>query len=425
MLKLLRFIGKLLGAILVPVFILISFTSILLLSFDSQLFNQDFYLKVFSSEDFFDRLPEVAAVQIQYAIGSNPCLENPDLCDDEGDQITSSSGGPPSYFQALSQNDWELLLRGILPPEWLEDKLMEVTGNLIQSVDTGKGDIAVAFSLADLKERLGGPDGVDAIVQVLDAQPECSKDDLLMMTRILEGKEDPGADFLSCRPTDDFIENYSPQIEVLLRRSLRDIPDEIELGKGLIPGDNAIKAFGYQVPTYLLVQWIRWSIRMSPLFCVSLLLVIAILAVHSYKGLGGWWGYPLAITGLIGLALALLISPLASWLSSILLKGRAAAGISPVLIETGSSLAVRILRTLFNQVRNYSLIAIGMGLAVIIIASVLSPGGKKPAADDQEAAPPEDLEKVQEIDQQEIPDPREGDTPQNQTEESKQEGDQE
>jgi large-conductance mechanosensitive channel len=110
---------------------------------------------------------------------------------------------------------------------------------------------------------------------------------------------------------------------------------------------------------------------MSPLFCVALLLFIAILAVHSYKGLGTWWGYPLAISGLIGIALAMLVGPLSNFLTNTFLGNRTMAGISPVMIETGSDLAAQLIKSLFTQVRNYSVIAAGLGLGIIIISAVI------------------------------------------------------
>ncbi len=377
MIKIFRFFGKLVASILVLLFLVCALISILLLSFESQLLNPDFYLEVFEEVDFFDRLPEIAAVQIRYAMGDNPCLEDPANCENDELDFSSSQGGPPSYFQALSEKDWELLLTGLLPQEWLEDQIQEITGNLFNALESGEGDLTIKISMVELKNNLSGEAGIEAIAQLLEAQPECSKDDLLEMTRILEGREAVGKDFLTCQPPAKFIENYTPQLEVIVRRSLRDVPDEIDLGKGLFDaggsGNQAalINMFGYDLPQYMLFKWIQWSIRMSPLFCVTLLLIIALLAVHSYKALGVWWGYPLAISGLIGIVLAMLVGPLSNFLTNIFLGNRTLAGISPVMIETGSSLAVQLIKSLFTQVRIYSIIAAGLGLGIIIISAVV------------------------------------------------------
>ncbi len=403
--KLFRFFGKLIASILVLVFIISALTSIFLLALNSQLFSPDFYLGVFNEVEFFNQLPKIAATQIKYAMGYNPCLEDPTKCEgdglqgEEGQETETSQGGPPSYFQALSDKDWELLLEGLLPPEWLEDQVLAVTGGLFDSIDQGQGEISIKISLLDLKERLGGETGVEAIAHLLEAQPECSKDDLLTMTRVLQGKEEAVGDFLNCRPPEDFIENYTPQLEVLLRRSLRDVPDEIDLGKGIFgeAGSSSgptIELFDSEIPTLALINWIRWAINMSPLTCLLLLVVIAFFGVFSFKELGRWWGYPLAISGLMGLGISLLVGPAVNFFSDSFLKNRGFTGFSPVLIDTGTDLVVAIIRSLFLQVRNYSLVVIGMGLAVIITAAVLKPPTKKdpPPEEDESIIPDTDAD---------------------------------
>ena len=127
MIKIFRFFGKLVASILVLLFMVSALISILLLSFESQLLNPDFYLEVFEEQDFFDQLPEIAAVQIRYAMGYNPCLDDPANCENGESNISSSQKGPPSYFQALSEKDWELILTGLLPKEWLEDQIQELS----------------------------------------------------------------------------------------------------------------------------------------------------------------------------------------------------------------------------------------------------------------------------------------------------------
>jgi hypothetical protein len=79
----------------------------------------------------------------------------------------------------------------------------------------------------------------------------------------------------------------------------------------------------------------------------------------------------------MGLGISLLVGPAVDFFTSSFLKNREFTGFSPVLIDTGSDLVVGIIQSLFLQVRNYSLVIIGMGLAVIITAAVLKPPTKK------------------------------------------------
>ena len=378
MMKILRFLGKLIGAGLVLVFIISMFTSIFLLAFTTQLFNPDFYLEVFEEEDFFDRLPEIAAAQIRYSMTYNPCLEDPEMCENGESPGEESEGGPPSYFQALSEDDWENLLAELLPEDWLENQVQELVTNTIDSIRSGSEDLPLGISLMELKDHLTGQGGVDAIRGVMGSQPECSKDDLLEMARVLDGSDDSEMDLLTCYPGDEFLDDYAPQIEVFLSKSLKDIPDEIDLAGDLTGKEITIKPLKLDLPLPALINFLRWIILISPLLNLLLLLVIATLAVHSFKALRVWWGYPIAITGLMATALSSLASPAADFLSSKFLQDPPMAGLHEGLVDAASGLALEILRLLVTQSRNYALIVTGVGVTIIIAASVLKLGQPKP-----------------------------------------------
>lgn len=369
MMKIFRFFGKLIGAILVVVFIFSMFSSIFLVAFTTQLFNPDFYLETFEEEDFFERLPAIAATQIRYSMTYNPCLEDPDMCENGEPPEEGGEGGPPSYFQALSENDWETLLTELLPPDWLENQLHDLVHNLIDSIRSGSEEMTISISLLELKEHLTGESGVEAITMLMKNQPECTQEDLLAVTRILEGKDEPGMDFLTCNPGDDYLDTYVPQFEALLGRSLKDIPDEIKLAEDLT--ERGITILDHDLPLPVVINFIRRIILISPLLNLFLLLIIASLAVHSFKALRGWWGYPIAIAGLLAAGLSSLVGPAASFMIDRFGLDSPMPGLHEDLIDVASGLALHILRVLFAQARNYALIVLGVGLTIIIVASVL------------------------------------------------------
>lgn len=416
--KIFRFFGKMIGAVLVLVFIFSMFLSIFLLAFTTQLFNPDFYMEVFEEQEFFDQLPGIAATQIRYSMTYNPCLEDPDMCENDGPPEEGGEGGPPSYFQALSEDDWETLLMELLPEDWLENQVDDLIHNLIESIRTGSEDIPVGISLLELKEHLTGESGVEAITGVMKAQPECTQDDLLEITRILEGSEESGTDFLSCSPGDEFLDNYAPQIEVMLKRSLEDIPEEIDLAKGLQGKEISIDALDIELPLTVIINYVRWMILVSPLLNLLLLLVIAFLAVHSFKGLAGWWGYPTAIAGLLATGLASLVGPAANFLIDKFGFDSPMPGLHEDLIDAASGLALEIIHVIFTQARNYALIVTGVGLTIIIVASVLKGRAPKPDQDqdtepetgDEEPIPDDDLGEAAPQDQEQPSPPEEEDS---------------
>jgi hypothetical protein len=357
--------GKLIAVIVAGLFVVATSLSLLLLAFETQLLKPDFYLGVLEDQEIYDRLPGIAAEQLSF----DPCVENPDNCEADGQRLTGSSAG---YFQVLTTSDWELLLSGLLPPDWLRGQVQSIIEQVLDYLETGAGELSITLSMQELKDRLSGEAGVDAIDGLLQDQPSCSNEDLIEMTRVLQGDEGTGKDFLNCNPPAGFIEERAPQLEVMLRRSLREIPDDVNLSSGLFGGTSEtsgespdVMVLGYPFTGFMLLQWIRWAIRMSPLFSLLLLLTIAFFAAGSFRDLSKWWGLPLIITGLIGLVIAFAATPVSDLLIDTFIARQSVAGISPSLFDVGTGLIGQVIRSLFVRVRILALILAVLGLAAM------------------------------------------------------------
>jgi hypothetical protein len=371
--ELLKGIGKLIAVLFAGLFVIVTGLGLLLLSIEGQLFNPDFYLGVLEDQGIYDRLPGITAEQLTYSMGFDPCLENPESC--EGGQVQAEpSGSAPGYFQVLTKNDWELLITRLLPLDWLKGQVQSVIEQVFDYIETGVGEFSITLSMGELKESLSGEAGINAIARLLEAQPDCSSDDLIEMIRILQGAGEPGKDFLRCNPPANFIEERTPQLEVMLRRSLREMPDEIDLASGLFGGNrevgsqlSTVTVFDYPLTGFMLLNWIRWAIRMIPLLSLLLLLVIAFFAAGSFRNLRGWWGIPLTITGIIGLAFALAATPLSNWVIDTFIAGQRVAGISPSLFDAGADLLGQLIQSLFVRLRNLALILTILGLGIALL----------------------------------------------------------
>ena len=374
MIKVSKLIGKILAGILLIPFIVITVASMVFLTVERQTFNPDFYKRALEREEIYDQLPRIFASQINHSMQRDPCIVDPGSCE-EGEQSTTGIGGP-SYFQALTEEDWTLLVSGLLPPDWLADQVETSIDDLLDVQATGTGELSMTISLLELKDRLSGEAGVRAILELLQNKPTCTNEDILAMTRVLEGRESPGENFLSCQPSEAFIEGHTAQMEVILRRSLSDVPDEIDLSEGMFTdGESSagelesLSVFGHQLPPYLSLMWARWAMRMSPLAAFSVLLVIALLAVHSFKGLGSWWGIPLALSGLIALLPTLLVGRFVAILKDFALTDLGTTAISPLVTETATGLVLELIRLLLSQLRSMALIVTSLG-AVLILGGV-------------------------------------------------------
>lgn len=376
--ELLKGIGKLIAVLLAGLFVLVTSLGLLLVSLEGQLLDPDFYLDALEDQGIYDRLPGIAAEQLTYSLGSDPCLANPESCEGEGQALPQPGGGAPSYFQVLTKNDWELLIAGLLPPDWLKGQVQSVIGQTFDYLETGAGEASITLSMLELKDSLSGEAGINAISHLLEAQPDCSSDQLIEMTRILQGSGAPGNDFLGCNPPSGFIEERAPQLEVMLRRSLREIPDELDLASGLFSGNaeaggeaSGVTVFDYQLSGFLFVNWIRWTIRMIPLLSLFILLVIALFAAESFKDLRGWWGIPLIVTGIIGLAFALAATPLSNLVIDTFIAGQRVGGISPSLFDAGTEIVGALIKSLFLRLRNLALLLAILGLGIAILPKLI------------------------------------------------------
>ena len=125
--------SNIIAFLLVIVFLVAAPLSILLLNVDNYLLTPGPYLQALSDEEFATRLPGIVAEQLQYSMTYNPCLENPQDCEDNGRSPTEGDveeGGPPAYLRNLSVEQWQTILAVLLEPSWLEGQSEEVLTTL-------------------------------------------------------------------------------------------------------------------------------------------------------------------------------------------------------------------------------------------------------------------------------------------------------
>lgn len=122
----------------------------------------------------------------------------------------------------------------------------------------------------------------------------------------------------------------------------------------------------------------RLAILLSPLLPLGLLLLAAVFGARSWKGLLNWWGVPLLISGLAGLAVAAAILPAFQW---------ALAVYSDRLSDVPTSMAtigVEVIRALASgialRIGVESLLLALIGLAMLVLAGRIA---KRPAPAEQ------------------------------------------
>jgi hypothetical protein len=285
-------------------------------------------------------------------------------------------GGPPEFFLALSEPQWKSILTKLLPAEWLQSTTEKALRDLFTVIGDPDAPVRVLIPMQEFKTRLTGPAGMDVLNEILSTLPPCPAGQI-------PSSADPST-LLECRPSDDVLAQAQPQLQQALREAASGIPDEVDLLQPVRDAGvlSANAGGNLPAPPRRLLLYGRWIVRLSPLLCLGLLFLIALLAVRSWKGWLRWWGLPILSTGVAALLLA--VGVWAGFSISVpmareSLPPNVAAGLFDMLVSIVQSVIRQFAMALGLQSILLSVVGLGM-----LILSLFLPGRKPPAP----AAPP-------------------------------------
>jgi hypothetical protein len=399
---LMNFMVRLLAAILCLLFVLTIVIVAVFVTADSMLLSPTVYQNALARERIYERLPSLAAEQIYlsmhpagseetWAGGGNPLqYAGPEAQDCAlaalGEQAyrdilggirpptqaeinamgecgigeaASHGGEAPEFFRNLSIDQWSSVLRALLPPEWLKTQTESVLTQLFHIINTPGAPLSIYVSMAEFKHNLAGPAGVDAIIEIIKTLPQCEPGVTPNLT--------DASQMLTCRPPDDVLEQSKPQIEQSLADVAADISDPLDILKNLRESGTLNPDLSrWPVGPRQLLQIGRWVVRLSPILCIGILVIVALLVIRSWKGLLRWWGFPIIMAGI-----AILLTAIAIWIGLDLVISLARenlpATISPGMYDTGAGILVFIAHryALVIGVEGIVLGAIGLGLVAV------------------------------------------------------------
>ena len=353
-----RTCARFIAAIFAVLFIISALAALLLYNIDAALLDADVYKKALIEEDIYARLPGIVGREIRYGMTYNPCLENPDQCEEDSGP-GDPHAGPPAYFRILSEDDWEQLIATLLEPEWLQTTVESALDQVFENLNSRAPPDPISISLAELKAKVAGPGGFQALQALLEKQPDCTSEQIgqLFEAKISGGGMD---DFLLCNPPEILKDVVDPIMRDALQSAASGIPEELTFeipyvyisgstGKWDLRGDPITSFFA-----------VRRFLRLTPIVPIAFLLLVTIFAVRSIRDWLLWWGVPLLSTGAVALAVSLLSFLILGWLVPRLLGEAAPQGLSPEVISIATDLGV----ALFRQVMRKIMIQAGVILAI-------------------------------------------------------------
>lgn len=323
--------GKLLAGVCAVFFIITGVAALLLFNIERKAFQSEPYKQAFENQNLYERMPVVLASALTESLLGN-----------------STPAGSES-------KDFISTILSFLPPQEIKT-LTDTTLDSVFAYLNGETD-SVTISLASLKLYLASPAGVDAVLNILETQPDCSAEQLLEMTI----GAFTGGEFIFCNPPPELTSLVRPLVETQFQLTASLFPDHITL----VPSTQS----GTENDPRLRFNRIRAVMKITPVLPLIFMIFITMLAVRNLTDLLKWWGYPLWMTGVIGLVISIIGASIVGFIIQSILETQGAGIISPTLLTTMRETFNAVARQILNPVAiQASLLAI---LGVVMIGVTL------------------------------------------------------
>jgi hypothetical protein len=332
---------RIMAGICAFLFVIAVGSALLLFNAERRLFNPSLYLRALENQNFYERLPALAAETIASA------------------PISDTPNSPSATLNLLPAENWEPLFSALLPA----DISQPVTEQAVRSVFDYLNDRSetAALSLVEFKAHLTGPAGTEAIIQVLRAQPNCTLEQIAQLT--LENLFGQNSGFILCNPSDELLALFEPLVQAQLRTIAATVPDNVDLTPNAASAENPLQG----------LRTIRAILRFSPLLPLGLLFLITIFAVRDLKSWLRWWGVPLLLGGLFGLIIAAAISPLSQWAFSAYAAPRIPAFLPLSVTEIIRELISEVLAGLAAPIVFQSIALLIIGIIMLLATRIRKP----------------------------------------------------
>ena len=346
-------LARFLAFVFAVLFVITAVAALLAFNLGRQITNPGLYKRILKEQRLYERLPRLVAEQAIFLSTYQPCVENPQdprcLAEGEGQENDpSGQGGPPAFFMALEQEDYEVIVSDLLPPEWLQTQVESAIDQVFAIfLSTGETTVApseavIKIPLAELKTRLTGEAGLHAFLQILRTQEPCSEEQLADLLQLNETTVFSTEGLTPCQPPPEMEGELTPIIEAVLGEMARQMPAEATIDLANLGGpasegnQPAANPGPFDNPRQALPM-VRLVASLSPLLPVVLILLVTLFGVRSLKGWLRWWGIPFLVAGLIALGLALSALPaLNLGIANLASAGKLEmSGMSPSMLQVG------------------------------------------------------------------------------------------
>jgi hypothetical protein len=326
-------IAKITAVLCAIFFIATTLAALLLFNMERIVFNPNPYKTALANENFYQRLPSILGEVLA--------------------RDANESNMP--FARQLTSENWATIVQTLLPPEQQHSMTEAAITQIFAYLNNETSNPQV--SLLALKQRLSGSAGLDAAINLIHAQPDCTAEQLAQLT----------ASFgqVLCNPPQDVLNLAKPILQSQLNVIATQIPDQISL----MGTDSQSLRLGN-------LRFVRFIMQLSPLIPLAFLFGITILAVRTFKGWLAWWGWPFLIAGVIGAISGFSGAPLLRTAIENYILRRTQLTIPSELTEVMRTMMDDVLRKIFQPAGWQALILTGSGLGMLVITFLISQAEK-------------------------------------------------
>lgn len=265
----------------------------------------------------------------------------------------------------LTGDDWRRIKAEVLPDEMLEGWVSVTVDGVYAWIDSPDPVPQIAFSLAPFKDRVGGPHGVNAIMVAYNRLKPCTQAEIADFKK-RQAAAPPGTEVLYnlCQFPDPWREDQVGDYMRAVGDLVRQVPDRFALTEEL---SRAGASSGHGVGAAVIKLGLRLSralMRWGWLVPAVLLLLILIIRVRSVADLGGWWGIPILLAGVIALLVA---TSYRLGVTRLLVAGPLSEA-PALVVHEATRASLRLTERIFRpmQVQALALIVVGLVLSLLL-----------------------------------------------------------
>ncbi|TFH35552.1 MAG: hypothetical protein E4G99_07030 [Anaerolineales bacterium] len=203
------------------------------------------------------------------------------------------------YLKYLSPAQREEIYIALIPPNWIEQQINQVLGDLYAWLDDDRTLPVITLDLQPIKTNLlrGGINRfVDSVV---DSWPSCKPEQVeVLQGEFIEGGRLPET---LCEPPEPLRGRMVDLVTIAFEEQTRQLPDSAPL----IERSASVGEF---IALKEQLRFIRALMLWGWMLPLSLLGLIMAFAVRAWSDFGRWWGVPLLLGGVSTLILAIFLS---------------------------------------------------------------------------------------------------------------------